>query len=218
MKIIFIGDSLTEGTVGASFFNNLKKKLPKHKLINFGRNGDTTFSLYQRINVIKYYEPMDLTFLWVGTNDIFFNMNYENYHEEFKNNYLKILDRLIGKAEKIITVSPIYLGDERDFQWHNEQRKLSKIIKKLSEIYADVEYLDIQEIFYLLLNSKDSPKKNIKNLNSRILDDLLLKYSESIENNSIPKMLIFTIDGVHLKDLGAQVVADVFLNFIIPKD
>lgn len=211
MKIIFIGDSLTEGTVGASFFNILKIKLPDYKLINFGRNGDTTFSLCQRIKFINYQDVQDIAILWVGTNDIFFNLNNKKYHEEFKENYKKILDRLVGKAQKIISVSPIYLGDVSDFQWHNEQKKLSEIIRKLSEIYSDTEYLDIQKIFLSLLNKNGISK----NKDSKILNYLLLKYSDSNRDNSIPKMLVFTIDGVHLNDLGAEVAADVFMEIIL---
>ena len=210
MKVIFLGDSLTEGTVGASFFNILQKQLPDENLINFGRNGDSTYSLYERMKFLKYQEIFDIAFLWIGTNDIFFNLNYSKYQDDFKENYKKILDRLVGKAEKIITVSPIYLGGESDLQWHNEQKKLSEIIRMLSEIYSDVEYFDIQEIFISLLENNEISKKK----DSKTLNDLFLKFSNDITDKSIPKMLIFTIDGVHLNDLGAEVVADVFLGII----
>ena len=70
MKIAFYGDSLTAGIPGVSFFNKLQAAVPQHTLMNFGKGGDTAQSLYRRIVKRRLLEPVDLAFLWIGTNDV----------------------------------------------------------------------------------------------------------------------------------------------------
>jgi hypothetical protein len=68
MIVSFSGDSLTEGVPGASYFDVLKKRLPESELINLGEGGDTVLSLYKRITHLNLEKPIDIAFLWIGTN------------------------------------------------------------------------------------------------------------------------------------------------------
>ena len=76
MKIAFWGDSLTEGRPGSSYFNNLAARLPDHDLVNYGRGGDTAISLHKRILRMEPLEPVDMAFLWIGTNDVFLGLSF----------------------------------------------------------------------------------------------------------------------------------------------
>src|SRR5690625_7743625 len=69
MKIALIGDSLTEGRPGVSFFNILKEKFPNITFINLGKPGETVKSLHTRLLKTKLDIDYDLTFLWIGVND-----------------------------------------------------------------------------------------------------------------------------------------------------
>ena len=74
MRIAFLGDSLTEGAPGASFFRILRKRLGagEHpgadELLNLGRAGDCVADLYARVQH-RGLEEVDLAFVWIGTND-----------------------------------------------------------------------------------------------------------------------------------------------------
>jgi len=70
VRIAFLGDSLTEGWPGASFMERLGPLLPGHSLVNLGRAGDTVANLALRI-LRSGFEPVDLAFIWVGVNDAF---------------------------------------------------------------------------------------------------------------------------------------------------
>jgi lysophospholipase L1-like esterase len=48
MRVLCLGDSLTEGTVGVGFVPHLEELLPGDQYINLGVNGDTIAGLRRR--------------------------------------------------------------------------------------------------------------------------------------------------------------------------
>ena len=70
MEIAFLGDSLTEGWPGASYMERLARLLPGITLLNLGRAGDTVADLAQRLPH-SGLGPVDKAFIWVGVNDAF---------------------------------------------------------------------------------------------------------------------------------------------------
>lgn len=71
MKIACIGDSLTEGRPGVSFFKRLIAKHPHIKFDNLGKPGETVKSLHTRLEKSKLVSFYDLSFLWIGVNDAY---------------------------------------------------------------------------------------------------------------------------------------------------
>jgi lysophospholipase L1-like esterase len=70
VRIAFYGDSLTEGWPGAGFMPLLERRLPRHTLLNRGRAGDTTVDLLARLRR-DGVDRADLAVVWIGTNDAF---------------------------------------------------------------------------------------------------------------------------------------------------
>jgi lysophospholipase L1-like esterase len=70
LRIAFYGDSLTEGWPGAGFLPLLERRLPRHTLLNRGRAGDTTVDLLARLRR-DGVDRADLAVVWIGTNDAF---------------------------------------------------------------------------------------------------------------------------------------------------
>ncbi len=68
MRIAFLGDSLTEGAPGASYVSILRERLGADELLNLGRAGDCVADLYARVRHCGL-EEVDLAFVWIGTND-----------------------------------------------------------------------------------------------------------------------------------------------------
>jgi len=200
MKIAFFGDSLTEGIHGASYFGILKKKLPEHELLNFGKGGDTVISLYKRIQSLDMDSSFDMSFLWVGVNDILVKTSWiypilkrirrqpwAKKLEDFDYYYRSLLDFLKKTSHHLVTVSPLFIGEDLDNTWNKELAKLAEVIKRLSTIYSNTTYINIQAPFIPLLS----------------------------KGNTSPKKLHFTLDGVHLNKAGAYIIANEFQQVIL---
>ena len=129
MDIVFLGDSLTEGRPGVSFFDILKDKLPDHNLINKGRGGDTVISLYRRIKRMNINGKIDIFFVWIGVNDILasiskrhtmikliFNQTWTKNIDDFRAWLKGFGDSYLELCEMISTVDPFFptLSELRD--------------------------------------------------------------------------------------------------------
>ncbi|KPJ64218.1 hypothetical protein AMJ44_13170 [candidate division WOR-1 bacterium DG_54_3] len=227
MKIIFYGDSLTEGRPGVSFFKNLQAQLEGHELINYGKGGDTVTSLYQRIIRDDLALPSDLAFLWIGTNDVLAKVSpsIKNYlnppcardHEEFADYYKMTLDALCPKSKKLIAVSPLFIGEDLSNEWNRELEELANIIRRLSKSHKNTEYLDLRRIFVKELASK-KPSNYVLKSPVRLMVDLALDSPEKVNKKSAERGLCFTLDGIHLNGQGAEIVAHAFYSLVLPEN
>ena len=230
LKIAFIGDSLTEGIVGTSYFDILKEKLSRHELLNYGKGGDTVKSLFRRLQEINFGPSLDIGFLWIGVNDVFVKTSWSfplakrlrgqpwaKNHLEFQECYRSILKFLCDKTAQIFVLSPLFIGEDLDNVWNKELAILSKIINDLSVTYPNVEFIDLRDSFIPLLASKNIfpyvPKSTVR----VILDALFAKTQEELGKKALERGLHFTIDGVHLNKAGAEMVADLLLEKIRSK-
>src|SRR5262245_17528437 len=68
--LVCFGDSLTEGTIGASYVERLRERLPEARLVNAGINGDTTLNLLRRVERDVVPHRPDLIVVLVGLNDV----------------------------------------------------------------------------------------------------------------------------------------------------
>jgi acyl-CoA thioesterase I len=68
--LVCFGDSLTEGTIGASYVELLRAQLPSVRVVNTGINGDTTLNLLRRVERDVAPQRPDLVLLLVGLNDV----------------------------------------------------------------------------------------------------------------------------------------------------
>lgn len=227
MRIILIGDSLTEGSIGVSFVSILKKKFPRDSLINYGKNGDTVLSLFNRLKKLDLSEDNDIAFLWIGTNDVLVNISksfkvekslffqpWSKSDEEFYGIYKKILVFLEKKAKKIFTVSPLFIGEDFTNKWNKKLDQLSRTISQLSEEFNAVRFIDIRKRFISQLKSNKVSKFIPKSVIGVVFDGLLNRSPEKISQISINRGLKFTVDGVHLNTNGAELCAKIFTEII----
>jgi len=227
VKIAFYGDSLTEGIPGVAFLPILEGKLPEHKLINYGKGGDTVISLYRRIVRRQLGVPVDIAFLWVGVNDVFAKVTlahsmlkrlvrqpWAKDRDEFRDYYARILNLLCPIATKVITVSPLLVGEDLSNPWNQELAKLCEIVASVSSPVGNVHYLDLRARFSEELAGRTIsdyiPKSNI-----RIARDMLsLRTLPQIDAVASGRGLHLTLDGVHLNSAGVAIVTETFLEGI----
>jgi len=227
MKIIFFGDSLTEGTPGVSCYDILKEKLPQHNLVNCGKGGDTVISLLQRIKKMNDSQTYDIAFLWIGTNDalvhvskkfplikICCNQPWAKNTDDFKNYYQELLEILTGKTKKVFTVSPLIIGEDINNKWNKKLGELSAEIEVLSARYENVEYIDLRKKFISTLSTKKPSSYIVHSIIEDIIVAWLLNKTEQVDKKSKERGLYLTFDGVHLNSAGAQMTANAIIESI----
>jgi lysophospholipase L1-like esterase len=230
MKILFIGDSLTVGSPGASYFDLLCRRLPEHTLVRYARGGDSVVDAYRRVAGLKVEAPFDLAFLWIGVNDVFVKLaptfplirkvrrqRWTRTKEEFAGYYRATLDNLCSRARQVRTVSPLFLGEDLGNRWNRELADLAAVIQTLSIEAANVAYLDLRAVFKAELAGRPNDRNSgyLPTSAARIgLDVLLLRRPAQVDRVSRKRGLQFTLDGAHLNSRGAVIVAGLFAEAV----
>ncbi|MEI3607713.1 SGNH/GDSL hydrolase family protein [Pseudogracilibacillus sp. SE30717A] len=220
MKIALIGDSLTEGRPGVSFINILKEKLSYMTFVNLGNPGETVKSLYTRLLKTKLDSDYDLSFLWIGVNDVYSKLlsvqaqPVAKDHDEFKEYYEKVLELVLESSKKVVTVTPALVGENMNNTSNKEIKELNTLIQSITHKHANVSFLDVQSVFTSHL-SKDITSDYISTKVMRVMMDVLFyKKTSRIDKLSKERGLHFTLDGIHLNSAGAQIVAEVYATEI----
>ncbi len=229
MKIACIGDSLTQGIPGASYFDLLRESLPQHRWINLGKGNDTIVSLYRRLAQTSFDDaPFDLAFLWVGVNDVsqesawWFRLANTLRRQprsqsltEFRACYQKTLDILVRRARRVIAVTPLLKGEDVDSEWNRQIDILARTIAEMTTHYEAVAYLDPRPAFYAELANRQT-SDYLQESPLRIALDILALWSDArVDEKAAKRGLHSTLDGVHLNSAGAALVADMFSKAVV---
>lgn len=134
LKILFIGDSLTE-------YFDWQQRFPEHEVMNLGIAGETVEGLAGRLNrVVTSINNPDLIFIMTGIN----NIAMEDY--EIIETYRDIVKNLSSEFKNVVmviqSILPVRLPwiDNRAIE--NINQSLEKIAKEFK-----AEYLDIYSLF-----------------------------------------------------------------------
>jgi lysophospholipase L1-like esterase len=227
VKITFWGDSLTAGQPGSSYFDKLTQRLPEHTLVNNGKGGDTVVSLHKRMLRTAPLDPVDMAFLWIGTNDVFVKLSYSfrvlaflrsmpasQNKAEFKAHYQSLLSMLSQNADAVAAVPPILIGEDLENRWNQQLAELARLIEELVSHYHNVTYLDLRAAFTSRLVQKQSTPYLPVSASQIAVDSLSLKTDDQIDQAAGERGLHFTLDGVHLNSVGADFVASQFIDVI----
>jgi len=227
MRIAFIGDSLTEGIPGCSYVAILRERLPGHTVTNLGEGNDTAVSLYRRLARVRFGEPFDIAFLWVGVNDLSGDMRWpfrlanallrkprSKDVEEFRRYYRATLDLLCSTARRVVAVAPLLKGEDTGNPWNRELEVLASIVEELALRYKQVEYLDLRPAFAARLAGQSISGYLPRSAVRVALDVLTLRSREQVDRKAAERGLHVTLDGIHLNGAGAEIVAEMFLKTI----
>ncbi len=138
MRIAFLGDSLTEGSPGASYLRLLRPLLPGHELLNHGRAGDSVVDLYARLQHVAL-EPVDLAVIWIGTNDAamgewtswayeaFEPITWRDTLDRIAAVYARLLALTLERAPQAVCVPPV-IADELDEAWGRRVADIAELV------------------------------------------------------------------------------------------
>ncbi len=220
---LFLGDSLTRGTVGFSYIRFMKEREHRNK----GRNGDPVYGALKRL--VRYrqrpwYERVDACVVLLGTNDllrpflcsssrgfrVMFRRKVErtrcaDAREVFEAYYRDIVMRLCGDGKRVILVGIPKL--QLDGFPQEKLREYNSVIRGIAtEVSAD--FVDTSE-----LQSKVFPRSREdfvwgQTCVPRGLDILimgLLPFTK--EMFSRLRRLELTVDGIHSNKFTARTLA-----------
>ena len=111
-SILFYGDSLTDGSSYPDYvINTLNAKYPEAKLEleNSAKCGDKVADLLARFDTDVTPKKPDLVVIGIGTNDVW----RKNQVENFRRDYITLIDRVRALPAKPVLLRPSCIGDPK---------------------------------------------------------------------------------------------------------
>ncbi len=224
MRIVFLGDSLTEGVPGASYLRALKRlvaddpRLQRRDIefINAGRGGDTVFHVARRVaRDVAPYSP-DWVVVFVGVNDCRTwyahsalpptpaTLGSAYYFLRRKGVWRAVTPRRYGAAlrglvdnlrartsARIALCTPATASESHDAR---AERMLAAYVEAVRDVAREraCSLIDVR-VAFLAAQKSAAPSSSPAN----------------------PAGYHLTCDGVHLSDAGAELVADLFHDWLL---
>ena len=177
MRVLCLGDSLTEGTVGVGFIPFLEEFLPGHEYVNLGVNGDTIAGLRRRAERLAPRLRGDVAVVWIGTNDVMMYPDWADNSSAAEEDYRLLLHSVAARARVVFAVPPLIAKPEFAEMYDYSLGRATEMTRRLSQ-ESGCRYVEIQSSF------AGRPGRE------------------------------FTIDGAHLNDAGARLVAEVLSEYL----
>lgn len=226
METVFLGDSLTAGMPGVSYWRFLHNK---SKLINRGVGGDTLLGAINRVEKMlsnPRYNDVDQYIIEIGTNDVllpilqkhsfiwrmivkikgkFFGCVPCEDIETFCRKYEELLQKLI-RQNKRIGVIGLPMIENSMLIINNIMKEYDAVIVGLCEKY-NIAYLDIRQLETKMKGNNRGTyffgKTNLGNVVDTVFTSIL-PFSMQISKH---RGLAVTIDSTHLNKNMAKALA-----------
>lgn len=197
-RIVFLGDSITQGGVSPKGYVTLIKNAlaEKHKdldieVIGAGISGNKVPDLQRRLEKDVIAKKPTLVVIYIGINDVWHGENNPangTSKEKFESGLLEIIGKIKESGARVVLCTPSVIGEKK-----SGGNKLDSRLDEYSEISRKVakesksQLCDLRKAFqdYLAKNNPDDKERGI-----------------------------LTGDRVHLNDAGNKFVADTILGCI----
>jgi lysophospholipase L1-like esterase len=232
---LFCGDSLTEGTYGESYVEQVAKTLSPagndqgHKVFNAGRGCDTVQSLLERIEQpLRQYQP-HWVILAIGTNDVWLpwlsthSLGWRAWYgyrrlmvgqspttdlDGFAAIYRALIDKIrsLSRAQVLAcTVSPV--GEQLASPANRQMARLNGTIKHVA-VECRVPVADIWQASVEALAMVPRPSNYVPG--EWLFAWLDRKRLPTIAPDELSRRrrLLLTFDGIHLNSRGAELWAN----------
>ena len=218
-KILFIGDSITEGKIGIGYVDIIQHYFPEFHCKNYGRGGDTLSGIFTRLlRLLKTHtETYDIIVIEAGHNDLFLpyvkrKWNFTSIKKvtplpkikDFYDNGLRTI-RLHTKAKIIITTLSC-LGEDISSPINQKRRLVNHQIKEVGSKHG-AYIADVSPFFDKILRKSISSYNLIDHPLNLFFDYFRSKRLNWVEKISRKRRLVLTIDGGHLNNKGAIIYA-----------
>lgn len=225
MKILFIGDSITKGTLGESFVNLIANKIPNLEIKNLGENGETLNLIVERLLIhLKKESNYDYLIFQGGYNDILLPTFLTRgklfsfaYHQQLKKRHspftsINILNNFLNSSfdelnktfnGKVIVLTIGCIGENLSSELNQKRNSINEILKSIA-LKNGYDLADTKTEFERILAHSNSSNYCLDSFWNVTLFDKLKNNTSAL---SISRHLELTIDGVHLNKKGAEIFA-----------
>jgi lysophospholipase L1-like esterase len=197
-RIVFLGDSITQGGVGPKgYVTVIKQELEKkHKdlgieIIGAGISGNKVPDLQRRLEKDVLAKKPTIVVIYIGINDVWHgekDPTKGTSKEKFKAGLLEIIKKIQDSGARVVVCTPSVIGEKKD-----GANKLDALLDEYSAISRDV--------------AKET-KSQLCDLRQAFLDHLKAKNPDNKEAG------ILTGDRVHLNEAGNRFVAETMLKVL----
>jgi len=197
-RIIFLGDSITQGGGGPQGYITLIKKAldEKHKAlaietVNAGISGNKVPDLQRRLDRDVLAKKPNVVFIYIGINDVWHGENDPargTPKDKFELGLREVIGKITDAGAQVIVCTPTVIGEKKD--------GANKLDKQLDD-YAAISRRLAKELKLPLCDLRQAFVEHIK------------------ANNVADKDRgVLTGDRVHLNAAGNKLVADTMLKLL----
>ena len=229
MRVLFIGDSITKGTVGVNWIKQLARKNPDWYTENAGVNGETITLIGERLlDKLEKDPDYNVVFLQAGTNDLLIpyfsqkNFLFKKAGDQLiRRGYNPVVDpelfeeklwsvvihaKKISRA-KIILCTIASLGEFPDTVLNVYRKKINEAIRKVA-LHTGCVLADPATRFENYLQRRNTRDFVLGSFVSATWTDKWNCCLGNADQLSRERRLHLTIDGVHLNSKGAAIFKD----------
>jgi len=189
-KVIFFGDSITEfGAQPGGYITRIERmcksegRTGQYDFIGAGIGGNKVYDLYLRLDNDVLSKRPDIVIIFIGVNDVWHKavLHTGTDADKFGKFYQAIIDKLKAIGSKVILCTPAVIGEKTGLSnpQDKELDQYSGIVRSLSKKNS-LKLIDLRKLF-LEYDLKNNPENKDQG--------------------------ILTVDGVHLNEMGNELVA-----------
>jgi lysophospholipase L1-like esterase len=225
--LVCLGDSLTEGRIGASYVGKLRDALaPQVRVVNAGIDGDTTLNLLRRIDRDVTPHRPDLVTVLVGLNDIgtvYTEPVQQTYYRLVKRIVLRLTPRRFARLYRrlihalrertgatIALCTLTALGEDPDAPAQHVVDAYSYIVRALA-LELDAPLIDVRAAFAAAVAADPRPGPPYKIWLAPLDGFQVAMRGQSYAQIAERRGFRLLCDGVHLAENGAALVAETML-------
>jgi lysophospholipase L1-like esterase len=190
-RVVFFGDSITEAAVNPGGYirridslSSVGHRDRQYEFIGAGVSGNKVYDLYLRMGRDLLSKDPSIAVIYIGVNDVWHkrSLGTGTDADKFEIFYQAMIDTILQKGAAVVLCTPAMIGEKTDCT--NEQdgdlNKYSDIIRRLAK------------------------------RNHLSIVDLRLRFLEynRLHNKINAETGVLTTDGVHLNNLGNELVAE----------
>lgn len=223
--IVFLGDSITEGVIGASFVDRVHNALAgRARIVNAGINGDTVVNMRWRVRRDVAAHQPDVVVVMSGLNDIgtaHALMPQRIYYRLVKGNLVDLTPRrfaagyraLLAEIRRytraqIILCTPTTLTEDPAAAVQTVVDTYAVIVRSIAH-QQGLALIDVREAFTraVAADPRPGPAYDIK---VAIRDLIAIRWGRATyEGLAKQRGYRLTCDGAHLAEAGANLLASV---------
>ncbi|MBL8797041.1 MAG: SGNH/GDSL hydrolase family protein [Planctomycetia bacterium] len=195
-RIVFLGDSITAGGVGAQGYITVIKNTLNEKqkdlgveLIGAGVSGNKVPDLQKRVERDVVAKKPTIVFIYIGINDVWHGEKDPTRgtpKEKFETGLKEVIGKITAAGGQVVLCTPTVIGEKKD--------GANKLDAQLDE-YADLSRKVAKEL-----------KLPVCDLRKAFVEHLKANNAENQEKG------ILTTDRVHLNPAGNKLVAETMLK------